>query len=128
MTNPTQANPLDLDAIARIVALLEATDDLCNHLRAAQIASSVNDAEFYEVGSFRAVALDSLAGLLLGTFRQAIGAQVSVTDPCADPPAPARVEALVVSPDARAWKVYGEGATVVDALVAACVAVLEREE
>jgi hypothetical protein len=128
MTNPTQSNPLDLDAIARIVARLEATDDLCNHLRAAQIASSVNDAEFYGTAPFRTVALDSLAGLLLGAFRSAVDAQVSVTDPCADPPAPARVEALVVSPALRTWETYGEGATTLDALVAACVAVLEREE
>jgi hypothetical protein len=128
MTSPTQSNPLDLDAIARIVARLEATDDLCNRLRALQITRGVHDAEFYEAGPFRTVALDSLAGLLLGAFRSAVNAQVSVTDPCADPPAPARVEALVVSPALRTWEVYGEGATVVDALVAACVAVLEREE
>jgi hypothetical protein len=110
------------------VAWPEAADGLCSRLRAFQITRGVHDAEFYGGGPFRAVALDSLTGLLLGAFRSAIGAQVSVTDPCADPPAPARVEALVVSPALRTWETYGEGATTLDALVAACVAVLEREE
>jgi hypothetical protein len=126
MTSPTQSNPLDLDAVRRIVHLLSGDSDRQQRLRGTLISMAADLAP--RVVASTDVTSDRLTGLLLGAFRQAIGAQVSLTDPCADPPAPARVEALVVSPALRTWEVYGEGATTLDALVAACVAVLEREE